>query len=78
MYKVYLKYRVHNSQDGMDLGVGNFNRFERGQYERKFLLDHEYLKMQLKRWIQKNLKKLCVDTAQALTTHTDRKSVVRG
>ena len=48
VYKVYLEYRVHESQDGMDSGVVNFNKFERGQYERKFLLDQKDLKMQFK------------------------------
>ena len=65
MYTVYLEYHVHKSQDGMDLGVGKFNKFERGQYERKFLLDQEDLKLQFKRWIRKNVKKLCVKLAQA-------------
>ena len=48
MYKVYLEYRVHESQEGMDLGVGKFKKFERGQYERKFLLDQEDLKLKFK------------------------------
>ena len=39
VYKVYLEYRVHKSQDGMDSGVGKFNKVERGQYELKFLMD---------------------------------------
>ena len=48
MYTVYLEYHVHKSQDSMDLGVGKFNKFERGQYERKFLLDQEDLKLKFK------------------------------
>ena len=64
VYKVYLDYRMHESQDGMDSGVGKFNKFERGQYKRKFLLDQEDLKLKFKRWIRKNIKKLCIESAQ--------------
>ena len=48
VYKVYLEYCVYKAQDGMDLVVGKFNKFEHGQYERKFLLDQEDLKLQFK------------------------------
>ena len=65
VYKVYLEYCVHESQDGMDLGVGNLNKFEHGQYKRKLLLDQEDLKLQFKGWMRKNIKKLCLDSEQA-------------
>ena len=49
---------------GRIAGNNKFNKFERGQYDRKFLLDHEDLKLQFKRWMQSNIKFLCVDSAQ--------------
>ena len=49
----------------MDLGVGNFNKFKCGQYERNFLLDQEDLNLQFKRWMRKNINNLCINSAQA-------------
>ena len=42
---MYLEYRVHESQDGMDSGMGKFKNIKRGQYEHKFLMDQEDLKL---------------------------------
>ena len=75
VYKVYLEYRVHELQDGMDSGVENFNKFERGQYERKFLLDQEDLKLQSKHLMRKNIKKLCVNSEQAFLNNMLKREV---
>ena len=75
VYKVCLDYRVQELQDSMESGVVKFNKFERGKYERKFLLDQEYLKLQFKHWMQKNINKLCVDSAQASLNNTMKRKV---
>ena len=65
VYKVYLEYRMQESQDDMDSGVGKFKKFECGQYEHKFLLGQEDMKLQFKRWMWNNIRKLCVNLSQA-------------
>ena len=39
---------------------GDFHHRTMGTYERRFLLDHEDLKMKFKKWMRKNLRKLSV------------------
>ena len=59
----------------MDSGMGKFKNIKRGQYEHKFLMDQEDLKLQFKRWIRKNIKELCVESAQAFLKNMLKRKV---
>ena len=45
-------------------GFGSFQNEKRGSWERQFLLDDEDLKIEFKRWLRKNIRRLTVDRAQ--------------